>query len=59
MIERHLDQRLVRKEPGQLAADRRVHAVVVVGVEEAALPQIAAQGARSSSLQRTLPWPVM
>ena len=43
VVERHLGERMVGKKPGQLAADRLVHAVVVVGVQEAALPEKAPQ----------------
>ena len=48
MVERHLDQVLPGEETGQLATDRLVHAVVVVGVEEAALPEIAPERRESS-----------
>ncbi len=43
VVERHLDQLLAGKQPGQLAPERGVHAVVVVGMEESALPEIAAE----------------
>jgi hypothetical protein len=44
MIEWNFDQRLIGKEPSQLAADRDVHAIVVVGVEKPSLLQVSPEG---------------
>src|SRR5687768_13391942 len=44
MIQRHLDQLPVGKEPPQLPPDRDIHAVIVVGMEEAPLLEVAAKG---------------
>ena len=41
MIERNFDQRVVWKESRQLSPDRYVHAVVVIGMQESALLQVA------------------
>ena len=43
--QRHLNQRMVRKDARDLAAERLVHPVVVVGVQKAALLEVAPQGA--------------
>ena len=43
MLERYLHQRPIRKEPGDLAAEGLIEAVVVVDVEESALQQPAPQ----------------
>ena len=42
----HLDQGMVREDAGDLPAERLIHPVVVVGVEEAALLEVAAQVAK-------------
>src|SRR4029079_11378466 len=46
MIEGNFDQRGVGKKPAQLAPNRGVHTVVVVGVKKSPLLQIAAQRAK-------------
>src|SRR5437588_2897536 len=44
MAQRHFNERVIREHAGDLAPERLVHAVVVVGVEESSLLQVATQG---------------
>ena len=43
MGQRHLDERVVGEDARDLAAERLVHPIVVVGVQEPALLEVAAQ----------------
>src|SRR5439155_1462869 len=44
MIQRHFNERVIREHAGDLTPERLVHAVIVVGMEESTLLQVAAQG---------------
>ena len=57
--QRDLNHRMVRKDAYDLPPERRVHAVVVVGMQETALLQIAAEIADLHVREMHVAWPVI